>query len=205
MNKLIVTLITIVLAAIFTIVGLTNYLGPDDLKSCGKTPNVADGKKCQEADAIVAISGGDTYARTQEAIKLYQNGWAPKLIMSGAALDNSGPSNAEQMSLWAVEAGVPEEDIILNETARDTLENATQTREVAAKKGINKIILVTSGYHQRRASISFNQAFDKQSVINHPAPNDEQWSSTWWMTPQGWWLALGEMAKIAVTTFKGAN
>lgn len=205
MNKLIAAFVTFILLFVFAVIGLTNYLGPDDLKSCDGSPNIAQGKNCDAADAIVAISGGDTYARTQEAIRLYQNGWAPKLIFSGAAFDQNGPSNAEEMGALAIEAGVPEEDIILNETARDTLENASQTREVAEKQGINKIILVTSGYHQRRASISFVQAFDKQSVINHPAPDDEQWESTWWLTPHGWWLALSEMAKIAVTTFKGGN
>ena len=33
-----------------------------------------------KADAIVAVSGGDTLGRTKHAIALYQEGYAPKLI-----------------------------------------------------------------------------------------------------------------------------
>ena len=43
---------------------------------------------CRKADAIVVVSGGDTNARTDEAIKLYKEGWAPLIVVSGAAAIN---------------------------------------------------------------------------------------------------------------------
>ena len=60
-------LIKIVLAGIilFLLVtlGVTLYLGPDDLRFCTAPVNDQAGK-CAPADAIVVISGGDTVART---------------------------------------------------------------------------------------------------------------------------------------------
>ena len=86
-------LIGLVLIAAVVIVGLSHYLSPDDLKDC---PRPGSGQ-CQKAGAIIVISGGDTEARTAEAVKLYQAGWAPTIILSGAAADKSGPSNAAAM------------------------------------------------------------------------------------------------------------
>ena len=57
--------------------------------------------KLSKADVIVAVSGGDTQARTEEAVKLYKDGWSHNLIFSGAALDANGPSNARAMATIA--------------------------------------------------------------------------------------------------------
>src|SRR5690349_5846330 len=85
-------------------IAIPRYLGPDDLQRCTPRPTNGD---CKAADAIIAVSGGDTIARTSEAVALYEKGWAPLLIFSGAAADISGPSNALAMKRYAVENGVP--------------------------------------------------------------------------------------------------
>ena len=85
--------VLIILAIFFLVVwAIGSYLAPDDIASCGAKPSNKQG--CETAHAIVAVSGGDTAARADEAIKLYKNGWANILIFSGAAADKSGPSNA---------------------------------------------------------------------------------------------------------------
>lgn len=187
----------ITLAAVFimAIIGLGFYLTPNDLASCGTTPS--EQKPCQKADAIVAVSGGDTLARAHEAIMLYQNGWASKLIFSGAAQDKSGPSNAEVMSREATKAGVPEEDIITEEESATTKQNAEKTGTIFTENNISSVILVTSAYHQRRASLEFGaRAQNSIALRNHPVAQDNQWSVWWWLTPTGWYLAIGEFIKI---------
>jgi len=184
---------SVVLAIVIIIVGLTIYLGPDDLSTCGNTPTTES--PCQVADAIVAVSGGDTAARTAEAVKLYQNGWAPKLIFSGAAQDKSGPSNAAAMRHEAQAAGVPFKDIILEEYGATTKQNAENTETLLQNNGIHSVILVTSAYHQRRAGLEFG-ARSSATVRDHPVRSDDQWSAFWWMTPIGWFLAVSEFIKI---------
>jgi uncharacterized SAM-binding protein YcdF (DUF218 family) len=188
-------IISAVAALIIIIVGLTAYLGPDDLSSCGDQP-VATNSACAPADAIVAVSGGDTLARTDEAIKLYQNSWAPKLIFSGAAEDKSGPSNAEVMRREALAAGVPEQNILIEEYSATTKQNAENTQSLFQQNGIKSVILVTSGYHQRRAGLEFSSRSAGVVVRDHPVSHDDQWSAFWWLTPVGWYLAVTEFVKI---------
>ncbi|RWZ78076.1 MAG: YdcF family protein [Candidatus Chaera renei] len=186
------------------VAGIGAYLGPDDLRGCGQSPH-AGNPACAKVDAIVAISGGDTQARTAEAIKLYKQGWSSRLVFSGAALDQSGPSNAAAMKRQALAAGVPESAILTEDRARDTAENALRTLAVVPRQeGVpRRIILVTSGYHQRRASIEFRHSFSRDMIINHPVRSDSQWSAYWWLTPYGWWLAISELAKILFISFSG--
>ena len=183
---------------------LSFYLAPNDLAYCDERPNSASG--CQAVDAIVAVSGGDTSARAREAITLYKNGWASQIVFSGAALDASGPSNAEAMRRQAMESGVPKDAIVIEETSRSTAENAQRTQELFAQRGIHKIILVTSAYHQRRAGLEFTKRAGLQmTVLNHPVATDNQWSHAWWLTPGGWWLAGGEVVKIAAFYLGGSR
>ena len=178
-----------------TTVAIGVYLTPHDLSKCRMV--LADSDDCAPADAIIAISGGNTPVRTAEAIRLCQDGWAERLIFSGAAADMSGPSNAEVMRRQALDAGVPTADIFTEELSQTTKENAQRTKDLLISKGIRRVILVTSAYHQRRASLEFRTlAGDGITIINHPAPDDPDWPAFWWLTPRGWWLAGGELVKI---------
>lgn len=188
----------IVTAIIFMafIFGLSFYLQSDDLTKCDKVPSSVAG--CESVDAIVAISGGDTDARTQAAIKLYNNGWAKKLVFSGAAQDQNSQSNAAAMKNIAIKAGVSESVIQIDEYAKNTQENAQNSQAIFAKLGIKKVILVTSGYHQRRAGLEFSRRTTGVQIINHPDENDKDWSVWWWLNPSSWYLAISEIVKIGV-------
>lgn len=182
----------IVLAIIF----LSSFLGPNDLADCQGKPG--PNGVCQAVDAIVVVSGGDTEARTTEGIKMYQNGWAPLIVFSGAARDKTGPSNAEVMRRQAIAEGIPEHAIITEELSRTTAENAEQTRTFIRQLGIERVMVVTSAYHQRRAGHEFEKQAGNVEVVNHPVARDRQWSEYWWTTPIGWYLALSETTKLMV-------
>lgn len=189
-----VVAIVFILLAFLISVAIPRYLGPDDLRGC--TPRPTNGK-CKAADAIIAVSGGDTIARTSEAVSLYQRGWAPVLIFSGAAADISGPSNALAMKRYAVENGVPENAIVIEEFSQTTAENAVNTSIFIKKQDIKRVVLVTSAYHQRRAELEFGIRLGNDVVIvNHPVATDNQWTKYWWTTGIGWQLAIGELFKI---------
>jgi uncharacterized SAM-binding protein YcdF (DUF218 family) len=193
-------LLVVVIALIVIIGGISTYLQPNSFIGCPKTPGEG---RCGKADAIVAISGGDTSARTESAIQLYKNGWAPIVIFSGAAQDQSGPSNAEAMRSQAINEGVPKDAIHIDEYARSTEQNAQNADPLFHELNISNIILTTSPYHQRRASLEFNR-YDKDVTIrNYPAKDPDDWSFWWWTTPRGWWLASGELIKIAVFYVSG--
>lgn len=164
-------------------IGLPYYLAPQD--------------KLVKADAIVAISGGETTSRTLGAVKLYDEGYAPTIIFSGAAQDRTSISNAAAMRNIAIKAGVPKSAILIEEDSADTFENAQNTATIIKDRNINSIILVTSPYHQRRASIEFKRALGKTvRVINH-STSDENWRrSAWWKNNYSLSLTLSEFQKI---------
>ncbi|RWZ78181.1 MAG: YdcF family protein [Candidatus Microsaccharimonas sossegonensis] len=195
----------IVPAVVAAIIGaISFYLQPNDFIGCGDKPATGTAQ-CVKADAIVVVSGGDTIARTDEGIKLLQNGWANSIVFSGAAQDKSGPSNAATMRQRALSAGVPAASIYVEERSATTAENALNTSAILANNNFNNVILVTSGYHQRRSELAFKKENTKITVLNHPLLQDKDWSFWWWLSPRGWWLAGGELVKIAIFYLGGAS
>lgn len=187
-------------------VSLGVYLQPNSFSLCpynsGK-PVTREG--CGPADAIVAISGGDTTSRAQTAIDYYKHGWAPRLIFSGAAEDKEGPSNAMAMRQLALNQGVPRDAIFVEELSENTRENAERTRDLLVSYNIKDVILVTSGYHQRRASLEFRARTKEDNIIIRNLPTtDRDWNWWWWATPRGWYLAVSEFVRIMTLYGQGS-
>ncbi len=194
-------IVAVVIGFFLLVAGISLFLAPDGLMRCGDSPSDVDG--CQAADAIVAVSGGDTPARTQLAIDLYQNGWAPRLIFSGAAQDKSGPSNAEVMREQAIHQGVPKDDIIVEGRSANTSENAENTINILTDAKVNDAIVVTSSYHMKRTILEFRNQAPEIVFRAHPTTSDNQWSVWWWTTPGGWYLAMSEVIKISIVYLGG--
>lgn len=186
-------LIGVVVLVAAIVVGISLYLQPTSFNGCGERPGQTG--NCIQADAVVVVSGGDTQARTAAGIDLFKRGWADYLVLSGAAFDKTGPSNAAAMKQQAEQAGVPDYAILIDEDAANTQQNAQNTRSIIKEKNFKNIILVTSGYHQRRASLEFNKIAENDTIRNYPVA-DSDWDWYWWATPRGWWLAGGELVKI---------
>lgn len=183
-----------IIAITLVVVGISFYLSPDDLAHCSIA---GSSDECQPADAIIVVSGGDTTARTAEAIRLFQENWATYIVFSGAAADKDGPSNARVMRQQAIDSGVPIGSTIIEEQSETTKQNAEQVQDSLREQGIRRVILVTSGYHMKRVSLEFSrQLGGSVELVRHPVPKDRQWSNAWWLTPHGWYLAVSELAKI---------
>ena len=58
MKKVVIAVSAIVALIAVIIWGIGTYLYVDDLRGCGQAPTTSDA--CRSADAIVAVSGGDT-------------------------------------------------------------------------------------------------------------------------------------------------
>lgn len=199
MLKIVSLAASVVVVSAALVIGADSFLAPDDLRQCAG-PDLTS-SRCSPAEAIIVISGGDTFARTQEAIQLYKDGWAPILVFSGAALDQSGPSNAKVMHKQALDAGVPSSVILLDENASDTTQNAVNSRKLLP--GAKRLIVVTSPYHQRRAGLEFTHQFGEDvTILNHPTSTDRNWTMGWWTTPGGWWLTASETVKTVIVMFQ---
>jgi len=155
-----------------------------------------------KADAIVVISGGGE-ERLALGIQLFQDQWADKLILSGAARDD-GPSNAASMRVAAVRAGIPKQVIMLEEKSQNTYQNALYVEEILQEQNFDSIILVTSAYHQRRAYITFREVLPAQiQIINAPAPVTFWRAGNWFKNEKSRKLALQEIGKIIYSALSG--
>ncbi len=109
----------------------------------------------QDADCILVLGAGIKNNqptpmledRIKEAITLYQNKKAPKIIMSG---DHSREDYNEVavMKQYAVDKGVPSSDIFLDHSGFSTYESLLRARDIFQAK---KVIIVTQDYHLYRA------------------------------------------------------
>ena len=147
---IIVLLIVLAVCAVF---GLNAYV-----KSVGGkrivTPEEA--AAIEDADCILVLGCSvkidhtlsDMLAdRLRRGVELYENGAAPKLLMSGDhGTDNYDEVNA--MKNYATENGVPSSDVFMDHAGFSTYESVYRAKEIF---GAKKVIIVTQEYHLYRA------------------------------------------------------
>ncbi|MEM8717706.1 MAG: YdcF family protein [Cyanobacteria bacterium P01_G01_bin.39] len=102
--------------------------------------------------------------------KLYQDGAAPLIILSGGRFDWYGGDTSEASSMAEVLKlmGVPRNAMILESQSLNTHENASYTKKILERENIKRILLVTSAAHMPRSLAIFN----KQGIDAIPAPAD---------------------------------
>jgi len=87
------------------------------------------------------------YDRVLTGVELYRAGRAGKLLMSGDRQSDAYDEPAA-MKKMAVELGVAESDVVLDNDGKRTYDTCYRAREIFE---IHKAILVTQDYHQPRA------------------------------------------------------
>ena len=85
--------------------------------------------------------------RLKRGVALYKAGAAPKLLMSGDH-GTQGYDEVDAMKRYAVEAGIPSEDVFMDHAGFSTYETVYRAKEIF---GAQKIIIVTQQYHLYRA------------------------------------------------------
>ena len=134
----------------------------------------------QRADVIVAFGGGvgetgspgkSTVERARYAAELYEAGYADKIIFSSGYTYTY--NDAENMRLFAISAGVPNKDIILEQKANSAYENVKFSKEIVDRNGWDLIILVSSPYNMRRASLVLNRWAKDIRIIYLPVENSQ--------------------------------
>ena len=114
-----------------------------------------------EADAILVLGASVNpdgtpsnilQDRLDTAIELYKAGVASKIIMSGDGGDASY-NEPGAMKMYAIEQGVPSEDIFCDRAGFNTYDSMYRAQSVF---GVEKLVVVTQSYHLPRALFSAN-------------------------------------------------
>ena len=130
----------------------------------------------KKADAIIILEG-DGVSRVAQGAKLYKEGWAPLVVISGglARSEYNHSIPAAEMKPVLLEAGVPEDAIVLEEISWHTRGQAEEVVKMTQARGWKRILIVASHYHQYRAYLTFFKVIQemglerKLELINAPA------------------------------------
>jgi uncharacterized SAM-binding protein YcdF (DUF218 family) len=163
----------------------------------------------ESADAIIVLSGSSTYLeRAARAAELYRAGRAPVVVLTNDGVI-SGWDHKEERNPYYYELskkrmeqlGIPSDRItVAPGQAVGTYDESVLVRDFAAAQGWKRLLIVTSGYHSRRAFWSMRRACEGSGIeigINS-APTGWQTPSPWlwWSKTWGWKLVAGEYLKM---------
>ena len=85
--------------------------------------------------------------RLKRGVALYETGAAPKILMSGDH-GTQGYDEVDTMKRYAVDAGIPSQDVFMDHAGFSTYETVYRAKEIF---GAKKVIIVTQKYHLYRA------------------------------------------------------
>ena len=161
------------------------------------------------ADALVVLAGSSTYVeRTDYAAQLFNAGVAEKIVLTNDNLPSGWSAAQERNPLFVERAadelrrqGVPAEKIeILPGAVSGTYDEIMRVREYAVEHKFRSILVVTSGYHSRRAWWTLRQVFRGGNVaigLQTAAPGRQSPSpTTWWLHRAGWQMVPVEYGKM---------
>ena len=123
------------------------------------------------ADAIIVL-GGEPLARPTEAARLYQQGVAPRVFVTGTG-------DAGECKRVLMGAGVPAKAITLETKSTTTYANATLLKPLLEGAKVNSALIVTSPFHTRRALATFRKVMPGIHFGVTGA------SIGWWSRPEG--------------------
>lgn len=105
------------------------------------------------AKLIGAAPSGILKLRLDKAIKLYQEGYAPLIIVSGAKGDDEATSEAQAMRDYLVAAGISPDVIILEKNSFNTRQNLANSQVIMQQRDLKTAIIVSNASHIRRSLV----------------------------------------------------
>jgi uncharacterized SAM-binding protein YcdF (DUF218 family) len=132
------------------------------------------------ADLIVVLAGDFSGNRILTAGDLVRRGFAPKALVSGPS-GAYGMHESDLAIQFAVHHGYPESYFVaLPNDSRSTKDEADAVLVALANWHANRVDIVTSNYHTRRAGNIYHAKAPSLEIHMVAAPDI-------YFTPDGWW------------------
>jgi len=147
----------------------------------------------RNADGIVVLTGGAS--RIADAIELLSAARGRRLLITGV---HRTTSTREITRLMPVYRRVVECCVDLDHSAVNTLGNAVETRNWAARNNFHSLIVVTSNYHMPRAMVELAHQVPDVSLIPYPVVSEKLRAEPWWSSEASARLLLSEYIKCIV-------
>lgn len=115
----------------------------------------------EQSDIVVWLQG-DRFDRAKKTLELFRQKWASKIVISGNDIligegKRPGENNVslKEMRAWLLDRGVKKQDIIIDDGALNTKDQAQHVIAMAITNNWKRIIIVGSSYYQPRAFLTF--------------------------------------------------
>ena len=141
-------------------------------------------------DSILALTGGP--ARLTDALHPLANGRGKRLLISGVNRDTTRAQLAQlypDSRLWL------DCCVDLGRRALNTAGNAVETRQWVRKHGFQSVIVVTSGWHMRRALLELQRSIPEVTLVPYPVEAGTTAAEAWWTDPRTLRLLTAEYIK----------
>lgn len=131
--------------------------------------------------------------RVAKAVELYNNKRIQKVIFMGGTNGVSNQNNsiipeADKMKELAIEAGINENDIILENTSNNTFENIDNAMTLLKDEidTIKNITVITSEFHLKRCYAILKKNYPNINITLVPAKDGFSDSDNWFLSDNSW-------------------
>lgn len=170
-------------------------------------------KDTPEKSDIIFVPGTSKSAPTEKAADLYHLGYAKYILPSGMYSSNVGKfasqnidnpryageyaTDFEYCKHILMENGVPEEAILCEDQATNTMENAEYSAKVLTMLNIDvrKVIVCCQAFHARRAFMSYSRYFPKAEISIVPADTQGITADSWSHQENSYKKVMNELSK----------
>jgi uncharacterized SAM-binding protein YcdF (DUF218 family) len=133
-------------------------------------------------------------SRVLEGIRQYRAGVAPRLLMTGGAVQNQFVE-AQLMLQFARSQGVPASAVLADGQAQNTIQNAYYAYKIMQAHDWTSALIVSSPTHLRRASLIFRYYPIQWRMDEAPWPTDYPplWKRLWFWCSEAGYTSYGRI------------
>lgn len=163
----------------------------------------------EKSDCILVLGSHDVRV-AERAAELYLQQWAPLLIFSGGlgrlTEDMWTETEADKFAKIAIEIGVPQEKILIENKSTNTGENILFTQQLLKRHNLHpqSFIVVQKPYMERRSYATFKKHWpDKKLIVTSPQISFHDYPNNEISLDKVIHIMLGDLQRIKVYAEKG--
>lgn len=92
-------------------------------------------------------------ARLDHAVDLWNDGVAERIMVTGGKMEADRFTEAEASRRYLVDAGVPDEVILMEDAGRNTFDSLDAAADILLASDLNEVLLVTDPFHAKRSEL----------------------------------------------------
>ncbi|MDQ8738697.1 YdcF family protein [Paenibacillus sp. LHD-38] len=150
---------------------------------------------------VILIPGGSHPQLMERAAMLYHQGIAQFILPSGGATSHVEKTEWDFLRDVGLSLGVPQQAILKENKATNTFENSRFSLEVLRQHGVipQKAILVCKNYHARRALLTYQIDFPRETTFYVSSVIDKTGTSkdNWYLDEKKIGYVMSELEKIS--------